>query len=448
MRELRDTTARALRRCVIERQSKGRVPGVAAGVVHRGRLAWYDGVGVADLDRPDHAPGPDDQFLIASNTKTFTAVMVMQLRDEGRLSLDDPLERFLPGTAHRGITIRQVLAHSSGMQREPVGDVWESLVMPDREALVKGFDAAERVFAPHHRWHYSNLMFALLGEVVARLDDTDWYAALRRRLLDPLEMRRTTLGFEGAHAQPYFVPPHTDVPVRESAPDLAAMAPAGGLASTPRDMATWSGFIADPDPEILAPDTLDEMCQPQIVMDVDRWGGAMGLGFFLMRSGTRVYVGHTGAMPGHLTGIFTHRESGTGGIVMMNASVCPDPAAFAIELADHVLDHDPEEPEIWRPGTVVPEDLGELVGPWYSEGYPFVFSVREGRLEARAVGLPDHKPSSVFEKVADDVYRTVAGRERGELLRVTRNDAGQVTKLNWATYRVTREAVPFGTPSD
>ncbi|HEY3013464.1 MAG TPA: serine hydrolase domain-containing protein [Nocardioides sp.] len=446
MRELQDTTARALRRRVIERQSKGRIPGVAAGVVHRGKLAWYDGIGVADLDRPDHAPGPDDQYLVASNTKTFTAVMIMQLRDEGRLSLDDSLEKVLPEVAHHGITIRQMLAHSSGMQREPVGDVWESMVMPDRVGLLDGFAEAERVMQPHHRWHYSNLMFSLLGEVVARLDDTEWYAALRRRLLDPLELRRTTLGFEGAHAKGYLVPPHTDVPLPEAEPDLGALAPCGGLASTPQDMATWSGFVADPDPEILNPDTLEEMCQPQIVMDVDRWVGAMGLGFFLIRSGPRVYVGHTGGMPGQITGIFTHRESGTGGIVMMNGSVAPDPAAFAIELADHVLEHDPEEPEIWRPGSVVPEDLADLVGIWYSEGYPFIFSVRDGRLEARAQGLPDHKPSSVFEKVSDGVYRTVAGRERGELLRVTRDSDGRVVKLNWATYLVTRQAVPFGTP--
>jgi len=226
MRELQDTTARALRRRVIERQSKGRIPGVAAGVVHRGKLAWYDGIGVADLDRPDHAPGPDDQYLVASNTKTFTAVMIMQLRDEGRLSLDDSLEKVLPEVAHHGITIRQMLAHSSGMQREPVGDVWESMVMPDRVGLLDGFAEAERVMQPHHRWHYSNLMFSMLGEVVARLDDTEWYAALRRRLLDPLELRRTTLGFEGPHAKGYLVPPHADVPSPRRSPTSARWPPA------------------------------------------------------------------------------------------------------------------------------------------------------------------------------------------------------------------------------
>ena len=441
---LSDKTCNSLRRITLERQSKGRVPGVAAGVVRHGDLVWQDGVGSADLDEPGRPPGADDQFLIASITKTFTAVMVMQLRDEGRLSLDDTLETFLPEVSHHGITVRQMLSHASGMQREPVGDVWESLQLPGREDLVAGFAEAERVMRPHERWHYSNLMYALLGEVVARLEEREWYDALRRRILDPLELRRTTLGFEGAHTQGYFVPPHTDVPLPEPVPDLKGTASCGGLASTLNDLATWSGFLASPASEVLSGDTLEEMCQPQLLIDVDRWQGGMGLGLFLLRSGTRVYAGHTGGMPGQISGVFTHRESGTAGVVLMNASVSPDPAAFAVELADHVLDNEPELPEVWRPGVEVPAELAELVGRWYSEGQAVDFSVRQGRLEARGAELPEHKPSSVFEKVGDDLYRTVSGRERGELLRIARDPDGQVARMYWATYPVTRDPLPFG----
>ena len=209
-------------------------------------------------------------------------------------------------------------------------------------------------------------------------------------------------------------------------------------------MARWSGFVADPVGEVLAPDTLDEMCEPQIMIDRERWAGAFGLGFMLIRSGTRTYVGHTGGMPGHITGLFTHRESSTGGLALMNSTSSPDPAAFAIALADHVIEHDPVEPEPWRPGPTVPAELADLVGVWYSEGSPFVFSVKQGLLEARAQALPEHKPSSVFEKLGDDVYRTVKGREVGELLRVTRDADGHPVKMNWATYLVTREPLAFG----
>ena len=444
MPPLLETTTRTLHRIALDKQVKGRVPGLYAGVVRDGGFVWQEGIGAADVTVPSVMPTADDQFLVASNSKTFTAVLVMQLRDEGKLSLDDTLEQHVAEVTHPGVTVRQALAHVTGMQREPVGDVWETLQNPDRAELVAGFNEAERVHRPHHLFHYSNLVFSMLGEVVARLDGRDWYDALKARILDPLEMRRTTVGPSGSAVTGYYVPPHTDVPVPEPVLDLKALAACGGLASTADDMARWSAFVADPDAEVLDPDTLAEMCEPQIMIDRERWTGAFGLGFMLVRSGTRTYAGHTGGMPGHITGLFTHRESGTGGLVLMNTTSAPDPAAFAVELADHVVEHDPVEPEPWRPGTAVPDELADLIGIWYSEGAPFVFSVKQGRLEARAQALPEHKPSSVFEKVGDDLYRTVQGREAGELLRVTRDAEGRVTKMNWATYLVTRRPLAFG----
>ena len=181
MAELTDRTTRALHRIALGRQTKHRVPGLYAGVVRDGGFVWQEGIGAADLGNPDVPPGPDDQFLVASNTKTFTAVLLMQLRDEGRLRLEDTLDELLPGVKHPGLTVRQCLAHVSGMQREPVGDVWDTLQNPDREALLAGFNEAERVHPPHQLWHYSNLVFSMLGEVVARLDGRGWYEALRAR---------------------------------------------------------------------------------------------------------------------------------------------------------------------------------------------------------------------------------------------------------------------------
>ncbi len=441
---LRDDTTRELRRIVLERQRKGRVPGVLAGVVRDGSLLWHEGVGAARLDQPDVPPGPDDQFLVASNTKTFTAAMVMQLRDEGRLRLDDTLDTLVPGLSRGDLTVRQCLAHVSGMQREPLGDVWEHLEFPDRDTLLADFDRAERVHQPHRLWHYSNLVYSVLGEVVARLDGREWYASLRARLLDPLEMHRTTVGFDGRHADGYFVPPYTDVPVAQPPHDLRALDPCAGLASTAGDLARWSGFLADPEAEVLAPATVEEMCEPQTLIDRDDWSAAMGLGFFLVRSGTRTYAGHTGGMPGHITALFTDRTARTGGLALTNSGTTPDIAGFAIALADLVTDRDPVEAEPWRPGAGVPDELADLVGVWWTEGSPFTFSVRQGRLESRAPSLSEHKPASVFEQLEPDLFRTVAGREQGELLRVTRDAAGRPVQMNWATYLVSRAPLAFG----
>ncbi|MPZ94024.1 MAG: serine hydrolase [Propionibacteriales bacterium] len=439
-----DQTDRALTHLLQQRQSKDRVPGICAGVVRDGAMLWQQTVGSADIVSPGRPPTDDTQFLIASISKTFTAVLVMALRDEGRLTLDDPVERHIPESKHGGITIRQMLSHVTGMQREPVGDVWDVLRYPDRVGLVDGWNEAERILKPHHRWHYSNLVYSMLGEVVTRLDGRDWIDSVRARILEPLGMKRTTLGFTGERAVGYYVPPFTDVPVVEPVLDIAAMASAGGLASTLHDLATWGAFIAEPTDEVLSPDTLEEMCQPQIMADLERWQLAWGLGFMLVRADDRIFVGHTGGMPGHITGLFVQRKARTAGITLMNATSAPDPAELAVELATYVLDNEPATPEAWTPGTTVPAELDGALGRWYSEGAAFDFAVRAGRLEARGEKLPAHKPPSVFVKVGDDLYRTESGRETGELLRLTRDETGTVVKMNWATYVVTREPYAFG----
>jgi CubicO group peptidase (beta-lactamase class C family) len=442
--ELLDTTARSLHRIALGKQREGRVPGLYAAVCRGGERLWGEGIGRADVSG-EQPPGPDDQFLIASNTKTFIAVMVMQLRDEGRLSLDDLLGDHVPEVSHP-ITIRQCLAHVSGMAREPLGDVWETLENPTAKELRRDFDDVERVLRPHQHWHYSNVVYAMLGQLIEELDGRSWEESLRARLLEPLGMRRTSNGFDdGPHVTGYYVPPYDDVPRPEPVMDLKGLAPCGGLASTANDLATWSAFVADPG-DLLSADTLEEMCQPQILLNPESWNAAMGLGFFLIRSPTgRTYVGHTGGMPGHITGVFTHRESGTGGIVLMNNTAPPAPDAFAVELVEHVLEHDPVEEEPWQPGTSVPDELRPILGRWFSEGQPFVFWVEQGELRARI-----DKPAAAnlapsrFVRIEDDVYRDVSGRERGELLRVTRDADGSVSKLNWATYLFTREPIAFG----
>ncbi|MCE1179658.1 MAG: beta-lactamase family protein [Micrococcales bacterium] len=438
-----DRTAALLGRIAVTTQREGRVPGLAAGVARRGELQWSTGVGAADLSSGE-APDADTQYQIASNTKTFVAVTIMALRDEGRLDLDEPIGIVIPESTHGRVTFRQLLAHSSGMQREPLGDVFDTLDFPDRADLVAGWNQAEQVGRPHTHWHYSNLGFAMLGEAITRLDGGDWFASVQRRILDPLEMRRTTLGPSGRQAGTYFVPPHHDVPEQEPVIDVLAVGPAGGMASTTADLARWGGFVADPVAEVLSPDTLEEMCQPQILAEPQRWGSAWGLGFMLVRADDRVWVGHTGGWPGSITGVFTHRDSGTTGITLMNASNSPDPAAAAIELGACSLAEEPPLDEAWAPGSAVPDGLAPVLGVWFSEGTAFTFTVREGRLEARVDGLPSWRPPAVFEQLEGDVYRTVSGRERGELLRITRRPDGTVERMHWATYLFTREPLAFG----
>jgi CubicO group peptidase (beta-lactamase class C family) len=435
--ELGEQLTHRLRRA----QSEERLPSVAASVFRRGESLWQDSVGLADVEA-GRATSPDTQYRIGSITKTFTAVGILQLRDAGELSLDDPLTEFVPESAHAP-TIGRMLSHASGLQREPPGEIWETLRAPSREDLVAGTADAEQLLAPGTWWHYSNLAFALLGEVVARKSGSTWEEALRQRVLDPLGLSRTTPDAQEPAARGYFVEPYTDVVRLERDLDMGGSGALGKLWSTVADLARWGAFLAEGDDRVLSAATLEEMSHVRAMVDHARWTVAWGLGLALTRSGDHIFVGHGGAMPGHLAGLVVNRSTGIGAAVLTNTSAGGKPEALALELAKTAIEALPAEPEPWRPGEEPPADVVELLGRWWSEGHELVFSWRSGRLQVRLVDGVPGRDISYLERVDEERWRVAEGRERGELLRVVRSAGGDVEKLYFATYPLTRAASTF-----
>lgn len=436
---LPESLVRDLERRVRTAQREWRTPGVSAGVVRDGSLVWSTHVGSARLDPA--RPGTDDtQFMIGSITKTFTALLVLMLRDEGKLDLDAPLGTWLPRTKHAPVTVRQMLAHASGLQREPAGYLWESLDAPDTARLRRELDEAERVLGPHVAFHYSNLAYALLGQVVEEVEGP-WEKVVTQRILKPLGMSRTGLKPAKDRAIGYQVHPFAGTATQEPVFDLKATAPLGGLWSTVADLATYAAFVADPDPDVLAPETLDEMCRPLIMVDTTAWKQAYGLGFDTTRRGDRLLVGHGGAMPGYLTGLKVHRAERTGVVVSANGSSRAEPTVLAADLAVAVLDALPPLPEPWVPERKE-ADLEELLGIWWSEGEELRLEVREGQLW---MVVPGAGPlgETRFVRESEVAFRAVEGRERGELLELVRDDEGDLAKLYFATYAVTRAPLAF-----
>ena len=425
---------------VAEAQRRWRTPGLSVGVTRDGELAWSHHVGSRRLDPPTAATD-DTQVMIGSITKTFTALLVMQLRDEGRLDLEDPLGTWLPDSRHAGLTVRRLLSHTSGLQREPVGHLWETLDAPDVERLLADLEDAEQVLPPHLAFHYSNLAFALLGQVVERLDGRPWEEALRERILTPLGMTRTSITPADDHAVGYQVDPFAGTVTREPELALRATAPLGGLWSSVADMARYAAFLAEPDPAVLRPETLDEMCRPLVMIDLDSWRTGYGLGYELVRSGDRVHVGHRGAMPGFLSGLRVSRAHGVGVFVVATTTAGAESGPLATRLLDLVLDGLPRIRSAWTPEQPH-ADLAELLGSWWSEGEELVLEVREGELWMRvAAGSP--LDDTRFAREDEATFRAVAGRERGERLELVRDADGNLAKLYFATYAVTRRPTAF-----
>ena len=422
-------------------QAEQRAPSVSAAAFRRRDLLWADAVGLADVEAGREAT-PDAQYPIASITKTFVAVAVLQLRDAGALSLDDPLDRHLLESPH-GPSIRRLLAHLSGVQREVPGErVWETLEFPTREELLARLDEVALVLEPGLAWHYSNLAYILLGEVVGRRSGTPLDRYVRERILDPLGLARTTWGADEPAVRGYLTHPFADAVMREPDPEKRSILAAGGLWSTTHNLARWGAFLVEPDPAVLAASSAEEMRTVQAMAEAQRWTLAWGLGLALYRRGERILVGHDGGAIGGVSILAVEPETGVGAVALANTTSGFDVFTLAFDLVDAAIEA--AEPEPWRPAEPPPPDIAPLLGRWWSEGTEFVFSWRDGRLEARVAGAPDWRRPAVFEPAGGGRFRTVSGRERGEWLEVVREADGSVSKLYWATYLFTRDPRPFG----
>jgi CubicO group peptidase (beta-lactamase class C family) len=435
--------AARLGRLLRSAQAEHRLPSVSAAAIRGKDVVWARAAGLADVESGRVAT-PNTQYRIGSITKSFTAAAVLQLRDAGRLSLDDPLDRHLPGTPHGSLTVRTMLSHLSGLQREPPGEIWESMRDHSREGLLAALADAELLFSPGEQWHYSNLAYSLLGELVARLSGLEWIDYVRERLFAPAGLERTTFAPVEPAARGYFVEPYTDVVRREHDVELDSSAPIGQLWSTAPDLCRWAAFLADPDPSALRPESAREMRAFQGMIDQESWTIGYGLGLMLYRHGDRVLFGHDGGMPGFLARLAYSEKEQVGAVALVASSAGAVYGPLALDLAAAAADEWPADPDVWKPGEEPPPDIAGVLGRWWTEGSEFVFSWRGGKLEARSAAATAKAPPATFEQLGPDLFRTASGRERGEPLRVVRDGSGEVVKLYWATYPCTRTPELFG----
>jgi CubicO group peptidase (beta-lactamase class C family) len=431
-----------LDRLLTAAQAAQRMPAVSAAAFRGGEIVWERALGLADVAGGDAATAAH-AYRIGSITKTFTAVLVLQLREDGLLDLDDELCAHV-GEVPPGPTVRHALAHLSGIQREPAGEFWETLRPPSRDELLAGLATAEQVLPPGQRWHYSNLAYGLLGEVVARLRGGAYREVLQARVLDPLELARTGLEPQAPVATGYYVHPWTDAASVEPDMDLTeATAALGQLWSTTGDLARFGAFLANGDERVLPAAVLDEMTRVAVMADQDAWTVAWGLGLGLYRRGDRVYAGHGGAMPGFLASLVVSREDGVGAVVLTNSGAGPKVETLALDLAEAVHRLTAASTTEWRPDDGAPEEVAPMLGAWWIEGSELRITWHDGRLRAELLSGSPWNRHSTFEPEGVDRWRCVEGRERGELLRVVRNDTGAPVKLYFATYPCTRDPSTF-----
>jgi CubicO group peptidase (beta-lactamase class C family) len=376
--------------------ARGGQPGLAYGVVADGELVHAAGIG----ERFTGGPVPDagTAFRIASMTKSFTASLIILLRDQGALRLDDPAQQYvpelgglpLPAADCPPLTIRQLLTMTGGFPTDdPWGDRQQGLA-PEAFARLLADGGIRFAWAPGTRFEYSNTGYAILGRVIAAVTGTSYEAAVRDRLLTPLGMDRTGFAaeeFDAADLARGYC--RDEGSWRELRPDPSgAFAPMGGIFSCVGDLARWVAGFAAAFPPSDGPDdghplgraSLREMQLPQVAIlggaDTPparlRGPDAFSYGFGLFAEDDPAFgsiIQHSGGYPGYGSQMRWHPASGLGTVVLANSTYAKA-GALAGELLSALLAA--RAPAARQPGGYV------LRGPAPAGAWPQTLAARDG----------------------------------------------------------------------
>jgi CubicO group peptidase (beta-lactamase class C family) len=304
------------------------LPGVVVGVVADQQLVWAKGFGFADVNAKKPMT-PATKFRMASHSKLFTATLIMQLREQGKLRLDDPVSKYLTwfqlkpaGDDDGPITIEQLLTHASGLPRE-AGAHWTTLEFPTEDEVRKIMTDRQAAFAPQTRWKYSNLAYTIAGMVVEAVSGEQYADYVQRHIFQPLEMTSSSVDkkVDGmAIGYGRRMPDGS----RESIPfvDARGMGSATGITSTVEDMAKFvsAQFRAGKTGgrQILNTGSLREMHRVRSLEN--DWTSGTGIGFGVNRVAGKTYIGHGGGYPGYTTQTTLQLEPKVGVIVLTNTN--------------------------------------------------------------------------------------------------------------------------------
>jgi CubicO group peptidase (beta-lactamase class C family) len=321
------------------------VVGGSLWFVRDGEVLAREHYGMADVDA-GVAVTDETIFHWASSTKTLTGIAVLQLRDRGLLSLDDPAVRWLPELREvhapfgpiEEVTIRRLLSHTAGFRSStwPWGgdQPWHPFEPTRWDQLAAMMPWTELLFAPGSRFGYSNPGVVFLARIVEEVSGEPWEAYVEKHILRPLDMRRSYF----RHTPPHLVA-HRSNAYRLEAGEPIARGPDfdpgitvsnSGLNAPIPDMVRYLAFLAGAlDAPVLDRPSLEEMWTPVVRVGEDAaWGEPheeMGLAFFLTRSPDGRLVGHAGRQWNHLSFFYLDPDTGAGAIGVVNTDGAPGP---------------------------------------------------------------------------------------------------------------------------
>jgi len=311
------------------------VPAASYSFVYRDELLASGGIGFADPGDRRKADA-DTLYSICSISKLFTSIAVMQLRDAGKLDLDEGIGDSVPWfasltdahPADEPISIRRALTHSAGLPRESDSPYWSGpdFDFPTSEQIRERLPSQQTLYPSGRYFQYSNLGMSLLGEVIAARAGRPWSEVVEEEILVPLGMNDTYTSVPEAHATGRLA---AGFSARRGSPDRERLAlfdvegigPAAGMASSANDLAIFASWQlrlrADGGDKVLNAATLREMQRVHWV-DPD-WKTTWGLGFSVVKRDDTTWARHGGGCPGYYTEFAILPKEELGIVVLTNA---------------------------------------------------------------------------------------------------------------------------------
>ncbi|UCG33520.1 MAG: serine hydrolase [Phycisphaerales bacterium] len=323
---------------------KDDLPGMAVGVVHDQDLIWSRGYGYADL--AEKIPTTDQTlYRVASVTKLLTATAVVQAAERGKLSLEEPVAKylpwFMPKDADPGhpVLVWHLLTHTAGLQRETPGTDFDQLHRPDVAIVQGATPQTSLTLPPQTRQKYSNYGFQVAGLLVSELSGMPFPQYVARHILGPLGMNDSRL-LDGNETCPGLAIPYgRRLPDAkrsiESQVNNSGLLAAGGLVTSVRDLARFASLQFNTADDYAGPVltgwSLRDMHRPRWL--APDWSRGHGIGWFLTRRENAILLSHGGSLPGYKSNLLIDPASKVAVIVLINAD-----DGRAGELAQGVMD--------------------------------------------------------------------------------------------------------------
>jgi CubicO group peptidase (beta-lactamase class C family) len=308
---------------------------VTVGVVAEGRLAWAKSYGFADIENKVPASA-DTVYRIGSITKQFTAVMLLQLVEQGKVHFSDPVEKYFPEINKvKGrfpgappITLIQLATHTSGLQREPehTDTYLKGPVSEWENVLIAALAETSYEFEPGTQFSYSNIGYAILGAALGRAAGQPYTQYVQEHIFTPLGMADTAFEpnarIRGKIARGYLIDKDNKLDWQTADHEHAGRGykvPNGAIYTTVGDLAKFVIFELGGGPSsVLKPEDLPQNSK-RIITTGSRLGGGYGVGFQVIRKDNLTLLGHNGGVIGYEANAFFEPKSKTGVITLRNA---------------------------------------------------------------------------------------------------------------------------------